>query len=104
MKNLENKNRNIIAKSNKAHNQEVEKLKKESKTSDDKVFDALNKFKNNIESKMSDLDKMVTSKENKWDPKLNELNNNVKKLDNYIKENNNEKINKEKELDTVNNE
>ena len=53
---------------------------------------------------MSDLDKMVTSKENKWNPKLNELNNNVKKLDNYIKENNNGKINKEKELDTVNNE
>ena len=101
---LENKNCNIIAKSNKAHNQEIEKLKKERKTSDDKVFDVLNKFKNNIESKMSDLDKMVTSKENKWNPKLNELNNNVKKLDNYIKENNNEKINKEKELDTVNNE
>ena len=53
---------------------------------------------------MSDLDKMVTSKENKWNPKLNELNNNVKKLDNYTKENNNEKINKEKGLDTVNNE
>ena len=53
---------------------------------------------------MSDLDKMITSKENKWNPKLNELNNNVKKLDNYIKENNNGKINKEKELDTVNNE
>ena len=104
IKNLENKNCNIIAKSNKAHNQEIEKLKKERKTSDDKVFDVLNKFKNNIESKMSDLDKMVTSKENKWNPKLNELNNNVKKLDNYIKENNNEKINKEKELDTVNNE
>ena len=34
---------------------------------------------------MSDLDKMVTSKENKWNPKLNKLNNNVKKLDNYIK-------------------
>ena len=53
---------------------------------------------------MSDLDKMVTSKESKWNPKLNELNNNVIKLDNYIKENNNEKINKEKELYTVNNE
>ena len=64
IKNLENKNRNIIAKSNKAHNQEIEKLEKESKISDDKVFDVLNKFKNNIESKMSDLYKMVTSKEN----------------------------------------
>ena len=72
IKNLENKNRNTIAKSNKnfeiinkAHDQEIEKLKQESKTSDDKVFDVLNKFKNYIESKMSDLDKMVTSKENK---------------------------------------
>ena len=57
-------------------------MKKESKTNDDKVFDVLNKFKNNIESKMSDLDKMVTSKENKWNLKLNELNNNVEKLRN----------------------
>ena len=31
---------------------------------DDKVFNVLNKFKNNIESKMSNLDKMVTNKEN----------------------------------------
>ena len=53
---------------------------------------------------MSDLDKIVTSKENKWNPKLNKLNNNVKKLDNYIKENNNEKINEEKEFDIVKNE
>ena len=29
---------------------------------------------------MSDLDKMVTSKENKWNPKLDKLDNNVKKL------------------------
>ena len=36
---------------------------------------------------MSDLDKMVTSKENKWNPKLNESNN-VKKLRNYVEENN----------------
>ena len=78
IKNLENKNREIIAKSNKhfeiinkAHNQEIEKLKKESKTSDDKVFDVLNKFKNNIEFEMSDLDKMFTIKENKWNTKLN---------------------------------
>ena len=37
---------------------------------------------------MSDLDKMVTSKENKWNPKLNKLDNNVKKLKNYLEENN----------------
>ena len=34
---------------------------------------------------MSNLDKMVTGKENRWSTKLNKLNNNVKKLDNYIK-------------------
>ena len=40
---------------------------------------------------MSNLDKMVTDKENKWSTELNKLNNGVKKLDNYIKENNDEK-------------
>ena len=75
------------------------------KTSDDdKVFNVLNKFKNNMEVEMSNLDKMVTDKENKWSTKLNKLNNDVKKLDNYIKENNDKKINKEKKLDIVNNE
>ena len=71
---------------------------------DDKVFNVLNKFKNNIESKMSNLDKMVMGKENKWSSKLNKLNNEVKKLDNYIKENNDKKINIEKKLDIVENE
>ena len=36
---------------------------------DDKVFNVLNKFRNNIESEMSNLDKMVTGKENKWSSK-----------------------------------
>ena len=40
---------------------------------------------------MSNLDKMVTSKENKWSSKLNKSNNNVKILENYIKENNDKK-------------
>ena len=53
---------------------------------------------------MSNLDKMVTNKENEWSCKLNKLNNNVKKLDNYIKENNDTKINTEKELEIVENE
>ena len=49
------------------------------KTSDDdKVFNVLNNFKNNIESEMSNLDKMVTGKENKWSIKLNKLNNDEK--------------------------
>ena len=55
---------------------------------DDKVSDVLNKFKNNMEVEMSNLDKMVMDKENKWSIKLNKLNNDIKKLDNYIKENN----------------
>ena len=53
---------------------------------------------------MSNLDKMVTSKENKWSSNLNKSNNNVKILENYIKENNDKKINIEKELKIVENE
>ena len=60
--------------------------KKESKTSDnDKVFDVSNKFKNNMEVEMGNLDKMVMDKKNKWSTKLNKLNNDVKKLDNMLK-------------------
>ena len=56
------------------------------KTSDgDKVFSVLHNFKNNIESEISNLDKMDKGKKNKWSTKLNKLNNDVKKLDNYIK-------------------
>ena len=61
------------------------------------VFDVLNRFKNNMENKKSNLDKMVTSKENEWNTKLNKLNNDAKKIDNYIKKNNDIK----KELDIV---
>ena len=68
---------------NKINNIEIEKLKK-SKTSDDKVFHVFIKFKNNMENKMSDLDKMVASKENEWNTKLKKLNNDAKKIDNYI--------------------
>ena len=64
---------------NKINNIEIEKLKK-SKTSDDKVFNVLNKFKNNMENKMIDLNKIVTSKENEWNTKLNKLNNDAKKM------------------------
>ena len=60
---------------------------------DDKVFDVLNKFKNNMEVEMSNLDKMVTDKEHNSNTKLDRLNKNVEKLDNSIKENNNKKIN-----------
>ena len=56
-----------------------------------KVFDLLDKVKN-MKVKMSNLDKIVTDKENKWNTKLDKLNNDVKKLDNYIKENNDKKL------------
>ena len=56
----------------------------EKTSGNDKVFNVLNKFKNNIESEMSNLDKMVIDKQNKWSTKLNKLNNDVEKLDNYI--------------------
>ena len=46
---------------------------------------ALNKFTNNMEVGMSNLDKIVMSKENKLSTKLNKLNNDVKKINNYIK-------------------
>ena len=50
-----------------------------------------------MENKMSDLDKIFTSKEDEWNTKLNKLNNDAKKIDNYIKKNNNVK----EELDIV---
>ena len=50
-----------------------------------KAFDVLNKFKYNVEVKMSNLDEMITDKEKKWNTKLEKLNNDIKKLDNYIK-------------------
>ena len=40
---------------------------------------ALNKFKNNIEIEMSNLDKIVKNKENELSTKLNKLNNDVKR-------------------------
>ena len=40
---------------------------------------ALNKFKNNMEVGMSNLDKIVKNKENEYSTKLNKLNNDVKK-------------------------
>ena len=73
--------------------EDIKNLENINKISNDKVFDVLNKFKNNMENKMSDLDKMVTSKEDEWNTKLNKLNNDAKKIDNYIKKNNNIKRN-----------
>ena len=53
---------------------------------------------------MGDLDKMVTSKENKWNPKLNKLDNNVKKLKYYVEENNDKIIAMKNKLDYTENE
>ena len=75
---------------------DLETEEKAKANDDDKVFNVLNKFENNIESEMSNLDKMVMGKKNKWSTKLIILNNDVKKLDNYIKKNNNKKVNIEK--------
>ena len=72
---------------------EEEAAERIAKTSDDKVFDVLNKSKNNMENKMNNLDKMVTIKENEWNTKLNKLNNDAKKIDNYTKKNNDVKKN-----------
>ena len=71
----------------------LENINKISKISNDQAFDVLNKFKNSMENKMSDLDKMVRSKEDEWNTKLNKLNNDAKRIDNYIKKNNNIKKN-----------
>ena len=48
----------------------------------DKTFDLLNKFKNNMKPDMHEFDKRYISEENKWSVKLDKLNKNVKKLDN----------------------
>ena len=62
---------------------------------------ALDKFKNNIEIDMNNLDKIVKNKENEFSAKLNKLNNDAKKIDNYIKENNDKIIKKEKEYNEL---
>ena len=71
-------------------------LKTEEKASEKISTNALDKLKNDIETEMSNLDKIVKNKENEFRAKLNKLNNDVKKIDNYIKENNDKIIKKEK--------
>ena len=62
---------------------------------------ALDKFKNSIETEMNNLDKIVENKENEFSTKLDKLNNDAKKIDNYIKENNDKIIKKEKEYNEI---
>ena len=45
-------------------------------------YNALDKFKNNMEIEMNNLDKIAKNKENEFSTKLNKLNNDVKKIDN----------------------
>ena len=61
----------------------------------------LDKFKNNIEIEMNNLDKIVNNNENEFRTKLNKLNNDVKNIDNYIGENNDKIIKKEKEYNEI---
>ena len=95
-------NNNKISKLKKSKNLLIRTFKKQEKSDkahnqkENETRDLLNKFKNNIESKMSDLDKMVRNKENEWNTKSNKFNNDVKKIDSYIKNNN-----VKKELDIV---
>ena len=65
------------------------------------LTNALDKFKNDIEIEMNNLDKIFKNKENEFNTKVNKINNNVKKIDNYIKENNDKIIKKEKEYNEI---
>ena len=76
-------------------------LKTEEETERIAITSALNKFENNIEVEINNLDKIFINKENELNNKLNKINNDVKKIDNYIKENNDKIIKKEKEYNKI---
>ena len=76
-------------------------LETEEEASERISTNAFDKFKNNIEIEMDNIDKIVKNKENEFSNKLNKLNNDAKKIDNYIKENNDEIIKKEKEYNEI---
>ena len=73
------------------------------KEEQDKIYNSLNKFENNMNAKIRYFDKKFTSKENKLDFKLNRLKNKFKNLDEYIKENNDEKVYTKIKLNKVTN-
>ena len=50
-----------------------------------KIYDMLDKFKDNIENNMNNLDKRVIDKENNLHARLNKLNDDVKKINKYNK-------------------
>ena len=74
------------------------------KKSKEKIYDELNKFKNNMEDDMNNFNEKFTIKKNKLNARLDKLNNYVEKLNNYIRENNDKIINTENKLDNANNE
>ena len=67
----------------------------------EKIFNELNKFKNNMEDEIYNFHKKFTIKEDELQAKLDKLNNYAKKLNNYIRENNDKIISKENKLDNV---
>ena len=69
-----------------------------------KIYNELNKFKNNMEDDMNDFNEKFTIKKNKLNARLDKLNNYVEKLNNFIRENNDKIINTENKLDNANNE
>ena len=68
-----------------------------------KIYNKLDKFKNNMKDDMNNFDKKFTSKEDKMYSKLNRLKNKLKNLDEYIKENNDEKVCTKNKLNEVTN-
>ena len=58
--------------------------------------DRLNKFENDMENNINNLDKKLTDKENNLHAKLNKLRNNGEKTNKYIKENNDKKVSTKK--------
>ena len=83
------------------NNNDMPDLETEKEAAERISTNTLNKFKNNIEIEMSNLDKIVNNKENELSAKLNKLNVDVKKIDNYIKEDNDKIIKKEKEYNEI---
>ena len=53
-----------------------------------KIYDMLDKFKDNMENNINNLDKKVIEKENDFYARLSRLNDNAKKTNKYIKEEN----------------
>ena len=71
------------------------------KEEQDKIYNSLNKFENNMNDKIHYFDKKFMSKENKLYSKLNRLKNKFKNLDEYFKKNNDKKVYTKNKLNRV---